>query len=115
MFDNIDLTERDCDGDSLILDLFHKWQVALKDADDAGAYIFEEKMDALIEIERRLAGTAASGAVGISIKGFLAAFNARNLDGGLRCKFLFGILEDALRFVPELAPLVEPPRGVERR
>jgi hypothetical protein len=72
MFDNLDLAERDRDGDALILDLFRQWQTAMKDANAAPASeekMFDEKMDVVREIERRLARTESSGVVGLAIKG----------------------------------------------
>jgi hypothetical protein len=110
MFDNIDLEERDHDGDALILDLFHQWTAALKDANDISHYAgcdnpeekaFEATMDIVLEIEHRLASTAASGVAGLAIKGLLAADRARPVFD----PFLIGIIKDGSRLVPELAPL----------
>jgi hypothetical protein len=88
MFDDINLSERERDGDAVILDLFHQWQATLKDVDDTLCDVaigsveekaFEAKAEVLQEIQRRLAGTAASGGSGLAIKGFLAAFMAGSM------------------------------------
>ncbi len=50
-------------------------------------------------------GTAASGTVGLAIKGAMAAYDRMIADGDLRNEhILLGILDDAVRFAPELAP-----------
>ena len=111
MFDNIDFNERERDGDAVILDLFHQWQAALKDANDVSEggngspeeKAYEAKMDIVRETEHHIASTAASGAAGLAIKGFLAADSARPVFD----PFLIGILDDGVRFVPELGPLAE--------
>jgi hypothetical protein len=111
MFDNIDFNERERDGDAVILDLFHQWQVALIYANEhelaKEATLDDElrrpRLDTLFEIEDRLAGTPASGMVGLAIKGCIVAHE----EGGLLGCFLTGIIKDAARFVPELGPLVE--------
>ena len=131
MFDDINLIERDRrdgDGDAVILGLFQDWQAAMrrKLADDEQEA--NKKMEELGAIECQICDAPASGAVGFAVKTFLAVYLDR---GGVpspadECEIgpfdrevygpsgaLFicnrmqrGMLIDAARFLPDLAPLV---------
>ena len=120
MFDDNTLNDR-ADGDGAILTLFHEWQTAWTASNASD----EEDNETLAnELWRRLCDLPASGPIGIAIKAYLVArreyanesplglraFNASDYGAGdnlfLDARAYRGLLADAARFVPELAPLM---------
>jgi len=78
MFGDIDLNERERDGDAVIFDLFREWQVQMRIAESGDNEDLAEKaMDDLTALEDRLCDAVPSGAPGLAIKIFLHAHMAR--------------------------------------
>jgi hypothetical protein len=119
-------------GDNAILALFREWRdgmerlTAVNLADDD----YDPLHDALMETERQIFDAEANGLVGLAIKAFMLGFEVQedageNAPGGHPCTInafgrdqygaertlyflnhaLKGLVADAARFVPELAPL----------
>jgi hypothetical protein len=90
--------------DSRILSLFRDWQGLCRAAeairDDSEYDAARERLDAIATEE--IAKVPAAGAAGIAIKAFLHLHMEDPPLGALE----ISLLEDAARFVPQLAPLV---------
>ena len=119
---NADLSVAD---DSAILALFHEWQGALAAANSAARDEEAEPLDERVwTIERQIHDTAAAGASGMAVKAYILArahvhTNTNGLflpftendygAGGCLClteHAVKGLVADAARFLPELAPVV---------
>ena len=124
MFDDVDLGTRD--RDAVILGLFHRWQAAMMQPLHAVNSPVDEALTKVVELENAIIETPASGVTGLAVKAYflalghlggsasnpcaLATFHERDyqapggrlFDGDRALKAL---IEDAVRLVPELAPL----------
>lgn len=119
-------------GDAAILDLFREWMRLNRDyPGDGDDEEREAALDALLAFERRVFVIPASGPIGLAIKICMLVEEHHGLEPGPRpgdpprlcalCEAdygpdgrmygnavkLRGLLEDAVRFVPELAPFVQ--------
>lgn len=119
------------EGDAALVALFHRWREAHirmdgNDWDDDDE--LQAVLDAVHELARAVYDTPAIGAVGFVVKAFMVGFDlygrrrpidvdcelsSKALDGydcfgnlRLDAHSMRGLLADAARFIPELAPLV---------
>ena len=123
------------DGDGRLLTLFRRWldewkaSAAVKDREDA----YGAAIDRIISLEHEMADTPAQGAVGMSIKAYLACHYEHDVgmggnpagvscitrdmvfftdseepDGYVDMHCIAAVIRDAARFVPEIAQLAGP-------
>src|SRR5580704_12994590 len=120
------------DDDDAILTLFREWRdsmerLAARNLDDDD---YQAPFAALTEIERQIFDAEAHGLIGLAVKAFMLAYEAQEGDGDyvrgdhvcsmnalardqygaertlyLGSHALRGLIVDAVRFLPELAPL----------
>jgi hypothetical protein len=102
-------------GDETILDLFRGWWAARAradrvSADDDAAFDAAYRMADLFE--DAISATPASGALGLAVKVYIALAAEGGAPGdmvslsarAIRCSMHRGILNDVVRFLPEVAP-----------
>jgi hypothetical protein len=131
MFDKTTLTAPADDGK--ILEIFHQWQdaeralaaIGQREPDD-GDPEFDAAVDEVMRLEHAIARTPAAGAEGLAVKIFMRQHLERFWAGGDPCALdpllaedgytegcvdlplIRGLIADAVRLVPELAPLAAP-------
>jgi hypothetical protein len=127
---NLFATPESQHGDEAILTLFRQWRDGMEGL--AGRHLdddFDPLHNALIDTQRQLCDAEASGLIGLAIKAFMLAYevqvDSKYVRGDHHCsingferdqygagRMLFlqshslrGLVVDAVRFLPELAPL----------
>ena len=119
------------DGDEAILNLFREWRDGMEGlaARNLVEEDFEPLHEALIDTQRQISDAEASGLIGLAVKAFMLAYevqiDTKYVKGDHVCSIsafeqdqygaertlylqshaLRGLVVDAVRFLPELAPL----------